>query len=167
MAENKDKLAKLEAKYDKAYERKDALAEQIEALRKEILNESDQKKKNKLRAQRDELIKERDSIIITEDTVKIPMAPKTKKIVTAVVAIIVVIALLFTYVATGFVRKGVSGTLGWPQKIFTAYTLTDADGEKHNIKVNTYNYYLLCITIIFSQQSAHISSTALTLMKQI
>lgn len=141
MAENKDKLAKLEAKYDKAYERKDALAEQIEALRKEILNESDQKKKNKLRAQRDELIKERDSIIITEDTVKIPMAPKTKKIVTAVVAIIVVIALLFTYVATGFVRKGVSGTLGWPQKTFTAYTLTDADGEKHNIKVNTYNYY--------------------------
>ena len=87
MAENKDKLAKLEAKYDKAYERKDALAEQIEALRKEILNESDQKKKNKLRAHRDELIKERDSIIITEDTVKIPMAPKTKKIVTAVVAI--------------------------------------------------------------------------------
>ena len=141
MAENKDKLAKLEAKYDKAYDRKDALAEQIENLRKEILNEPDQKKKNKLRSKRDELIKERDSIIITEDTVKIPMPPKTKKIVSAVVAIIVVIALLFTYVATGFVRKGVAGTLGWPQKTFTAYTLTDADGEKHSIKVNTYNYY--------------------------
>ncbi|WP_454969895.1 peptidylprolyl isomerase [Eubacterium sp.] len=141
MAENKDKLAKLEAKYDKAYDRKDALAEQIENLRKEILNEPDQKKKNKLRSKRDELIKERDSIIITEDTVKIPMPPQTKKIVSAVVAIIVVIALLFTYVATGFVRKGVAGTLGWPQKTFTAYTLTDADGEKHSIKVNTYNYY--------------------------
>lgn len=141
MAENKDKLAKLEAKYDKAYDRKDALAEQIENLRKEILNEPDQKKKDKLRSKRDELIKERDSIIITEDTVKIPMPPKTKKIVSAVVAIIVVIALLFTYVATGFVRKGVAGTLGWPQKTFTAYTLTDADGEKHSIKVNTYNYY--------------------------
>lgn len=141
MAENKDKLAKLEAKYDKAYDRKDALAEQIENLRKEILNEPDQKKKNKLRSKRDELIKERDNIIITEDTVKIPMPPKTKKIVSAVVAIIVVIALLFTYVATGFVRKGVAGTLGWPQKTFTAYTLTDADGEKHSIKVNTYNYY--------------------------
>lgn len=141
MAENKDKLAKLEAKYDKAYDRKDALAEQIESLRKDILNEPDQKKKNKLRSKRDALIKERDSIIITEDTVKIPMAPKTKKIVTAVIAIIVVIALLFAYVATGFVRKGMSSTLGWPQKTFTAYTLTDADGEKHNIKVNTYNYY--------------------------
>lgn len=141
MAENKDKLAKLEAKYDKAYDRKDALAEQIESLRKDILNEPDQKKKNKLRSKRDALINERDSIIITEDTVKIPMAPKTKKIITAVIAIIVVIALLFAYVATGFVRKGIAATLGWPQKTFTAYTLTDADGEKHNIKVNTYNYY--------------------------
>lgn len=141
MAENKDKLSKLEAKYDKAYDRKDALAEQIESLRKDILNEPDQKKKNKLRSKRDALINERDSIIITEDTVKIPMAPKTKKIITAVIAIIVVIALIFTYVATGFVRKGIAATLGWPQKTFTAYTLTDADGEKHNIKVNTYNYY--------------------------
>ena len=141
MAENKDKLAKLEAKYDKAYDRKDALAEQIESLRKDILNEPDQKKKNKLRSKRDALINERDSIIVTEDTVKIPMAPKTKKIITAVIAIIVVIALLFAYVATGFVRKGMAATLGWPQKTFTAYTLTDADGEKHNIKVNTYNYY--------------------------
>lgn len=141
MAENKDKLAKLEAKYDKAYDRKDALAEQIESLRKDILNEPDQKKKNKLRSKRDALINERDSIIITEDTVKIPMAPKTKKIITAVIAIIVVIALIFTYVATGFVRKGMAATLGWPQKTFTAYTLTDADGEKHDIKVNTYNYY--------------------------
>ncbi|WP_298654456.1 peptidylprolyl isomerase [uncultured Eubacterium sp.] len=141
MAENKDKLAKLEAKYDKAYDRKDALAEQIESLRKDILNEPDQKKKNKLRSKRDALINERDSIIITEDTVKIPMAPKTKKIITAVIVIIVVIALLFAYVATGFVRKGMAATLGWPQKTFTAYTLTDADGEKHDIKVNTYNYY--------------------------
>lgn len=141
MAENKDKLAKLEAKYDKAYDRKDTLAEQIESLRKDILNEPDQKKKNKLRSKRDALINERDSIIITEDTVKIPMAPKTKKIITAVIAIIVVIALLFAYVATGFVRKGMAATLGWPQKTFTAYTLTDADGEKHDIKVNTYNYY--------------------------
>ncbi len=141
MAENKDKLAKLEAKYDKAYDRKDALAEQIESLRKDILNEPDQKKKNKLRSKRDALINERDSIIITEDTVKIPMAPKTKKIITAVIAIIVVIALLFAYVATGFVRKGMAATLGWPQKTFTAYTLTDVDGEKHDIKVNTYNYY--------------------------
>ena len=141
MAENKDKLAKLEAKYDKAYDRKDALAEQIESLRKDILNEPDQKKKNKLRSKRDALINERDSIIITEDTVKIPMAPKTKKIITAVIAIIVVVALLFAYVATGFVRKGMAATLGWPQKTFTAYTLTDADGEKHDIKVNTYNYY--------------------------
>ena len=141
MAENKDKLAKLEAKYDKAYDRKDALAEQIESLRKDILNEPDQKKKNKLRSKRDALINERDSIIITEDTVKIPMAPKTKKIITAVIAIIVVIAILFAYVATGFVRKGMAATLGWPQKTFTAYTLTDADGEKHDIKVNTYNYY--------------------------
>ena len=44
------KFAKLEAKYDKAYDRKDALNEQIEALKTDILNEPDQKKKDKIRA---------------------------------------------------------------------------------------------------------------------
>ena len=86
-----NKYAKLEAKYDKAYERKDS--------------------------------------------------PKTKKIITAVVAVVVVIALLFAYVATGTVRKGMSASLGWPQSTFTAYTFKDTDGEKHKIKVSTYNYY--------------------------
>lgn len=145
MADKKDKFAKLEAKYDKAYDKKDALAEQIDALRKEILDEQDQKKKDKLRSKRDALIKERDSIVITEEMVKIPMAPKTKKIVTAVVAVVLIIALLCCYVGTGFVRKGMAATLGWPQKVFTAYTITDADGEKHSVKVDTYNYYFAMV----------------------
>lgn len=140
-AKQDKKFAKLEAKYDKAYERKDALTEQIESLKSEILDENDQKKKKKLREKRDALIKERDSIVITEDELVLPMAPKTKKIITAVVSIVVVIALVFTYVATGAVRKGMSGTLGWPQSTFTAYTFKDTEGTKHKIKISTYNYY--------------------------
>lgn len=135
------KYAKLEAKYDKAYDRKDALNEQIDALKTEILNESDQKKKKKLRDKRDRLVQERDSIIIREDELVVPMEPKTKKIITAVVSVIVIVALLFTYIATGAVRKGICGTLGWPQSTFTAYTFKDDDGNKHNIKISTYNYY--------------------------
>lgn len=135
------KYAKLEAKYDKAYDRKDALNEQIDALKTEILNESDQKKKKKLRDKRDRLVQERDSIIIREDELVVPMEPKTKKIITAVVSVIVIVALLFTYIATGTVRKGLCGTLGWPQSTFTAYTFKDDDGNKHNIKISTYNYY--------------------------
>ena len=69
------------------------------------------------------------------------MAPKTKKLITSIVAIVLVVALLFTYVATGAVRKGMCATLGWPQSVFTAYTIKDADGEKHTVKVSTYNYY--------------------------
>ena len=135
------KYAKLEAKYDKAYDRKDALNEQIDALKTEILNESDQKKKKKLRDKRDRLVQERDSIIIREDELVVPMEPKTKKIITAVVSVIVIVALIFTYIATGTVRKGICGTLGWPQSTFTAYTFKDDDGNKHNIKISTYNYY--------------------------
>ena len=135
------KFAKLEAKYDKAYDRKDALNEQIEALKADILNESDQKKKDKIRAKRDALIKERDAIVITEDELVLPLAEKTKKIIKAVVAVVLIVALLFTYVATGAVRKGLCSTLGWPQSVFTAYTIKDADGDKHTVKVSTYNYY--------------------------
>lgn len=135
------KYAKLEAKYDKAYDRKDALNEQIEALKTEILNETDQKKKKKLRDKRDRLVAERDSIIIREDELIVPMEPKTKKIITAVVSVVLIVALLFAYVATGTVRKGLCGTLGWPQSSFTAYTIKDEDGTKHNIKISTYNYY--------------------------
>lgn len=135
------KFAKLEAKYDKAYDRKDALNEQIEALKADILNEPDQKKKDKIRAKRDALIKERDAIVITEDELVLPLAEKTKKIIKAVVAVVLIVALLFTYVATGAVRKGLCSTLGWPQSVFTAYTIKDADGDKHTVKVSTYNYY--------------------------
>ena len=140
-AKKDKKYAKLEAKYDKAYERKDSLTQQIESLKADILNENDQKKKDKLRKRRDELIKQRNSIIITEDKLVVPMEPNKKRIITAVISVVLVIALLFTYVATGFVRKGMSATLGWPQSTFTAYTFKDTDGEKHKIKISTYNYY--------------------------
>lgn len=135
------KYAKREAKYEAAYEKKDSLQAQIDELKKDILNESDLKKKDKLRKKRDELVAERNSIVITPDELKVPMAKKKKNIITAVIAIVVVIALLCAYVGTGFVRKGLCANLGLPQSTVTAYTIKDGDGNKNHVKVSTYNYY--------------------------
>lgn len=135
------KYAKREAKYEAAYEKKDSLQAQIDELKKDILNESDLKKKDKLRKKRDELVAERNSIVITPDELKVPMAKKKKNIITAVIAIVVVIALFCAYVGTGFVRKGLCANLGLPQSTVTAYTIKDGDGNKNHVKVSTYNYY--------------------------
>lgn len=135
------KFVKLEKKYDLAYDKKEELQAQIDELQAQIDAEKDQKKKKSLRAKRDELVEYHHSIVITEDAVKIPMAPKSKTILKAVIAIVVVVALLCTYVATGFVRKGLVSQLGLTQKVVTAYTIKDADGKNHSVKVSTYNYY--------------------------
>lgn len=139
--ENENQLSKLEQKKEKAVERKEELVKQIEELKKQILDENDEKAKAKLRKERDELIAQKDSIVITDEKVKIPMPSKTKKCLTACISIVVVIALLVCYVATGAAKHGFISTLGWPQKAFTGLVLTDNDGEKHSIKVSTYNYY--------------------------
>lgn len=135
------KYAKREAKYEAAYEKKDALQAQIDDLKAQILNEQDQKAKDKLRKKRDTLVAERNSIIITPDELVVPMPAKKKNIITAVISIVLIFALLFAYVGTGFVRKGLSANLNWPQKVFTAYTITDGEGNKNDVKVSTYNYY--------------------------
>lgn len=135
------KYAKREAAYEAAYEKKDALQAAIDELKNQINAETDPKKKDKLRAKRDAIVEERNSIVITPDKLVVPMARKKKNIITAVVAVVVVIALLCTYVGTGFVRKGLASNLGWPQSAFTAYTIKDGDGNKHTVKVSTYNYY--------------------------
>lgn len=70
----------------------------------------------------------------------VSIAPRTKKIITSVICIVVVIALLVTYVATGAVRKGFVSSLNIPAKCFTGLTVTNGE-EKAKIKVATYNFY--------------------------
>lgn len=70
------------------------------------------------------------------------LAPKTVKIIKSAVCIVVVVALLVTYVATGAVRKGFIASLSIPAQTFTGMTVSNKDGsEKAKIKVATYNYY--------------------------
>lgn len=135
------KAQKLEAKKEKAQNKKDELAEKIEEMRELIAAEPDEKAKKKLRKQRDELVAQRDGITTSKDGMTIPLAPKTKRIITSCIAVVIVIALLCTYVATGAVRHGLMSYFGAPQSTFTGMVITDNDGKKHNIKVATYNYY--------------------------
>ena len=137
----KEMLSKTEAKREKALAKKEELTNRIEELRTKIAEESDEKAKNKLRKERDELIALKDGIVITDEKVKIPMAASAKKKLQACISIVVIIALLFAYVATGAAKHGFISSLGWPQKAFTGMVLTDNEGKKHGIKVSTYNYY--------------------------
>ncbi|MBQ7740899.1 MAG: peptidylprolyl isomerase [Eubacterium sp.] len=146
MAKEKDneketKLSRLDAKREQAEAKKEEIVKQIEEIKSKISEETDEKEKAKLRKQRDELIEQKEAFVITDEKVKIPLAKGTKTAIKSCIAIVLVVALLVTYVATGWAKHGFISTLGWPQKAFTGLVLTDADGEKHGIKVSTYNYY--------------------------
>ncbi|MBR3150089.1 MAG: peptidylprolyl isomerase [Eubacterium sp.] len=146
--EGKEKLTKeekqankLAAKKEKAEAKKAELREQIDELKTKIVDENDEKVKEKLRAQRDDLAAQLDGIKKSKDGMTIPMAPITKKRIKACIAIVVVIGLLCAYLFTGTARYGLLSYFGVPQSTLTAYTITDGDGEKHSVKVSTYNYY--------------------------
>ncbi|MBQ7203009.1 MAG: peptidylprolyl isomerase [Eubacterium sp.] len=140
-AKEDKKADKLKAKKEKADAKKKELSDEIDELKKQIADEKDEKAKNKLRAKRDELQAQLDAIKKSADGMTIPMAKNTKKCITTCVAVVLVVALLVTYVATGAVRHGLMSTLSVPQKTFTGMVITDGDGEKHRVKVATYNYY--------------------------
>lgn len=160
MAKEKEmeaQLSKLDAKREKAEAKKAELSKQIDELKEKILSENDEKTKQKLRAQRDELMAQKDGIVITADKVKVPMAAAAKKKLTACIAIICVIALLFAYVATGAARHGFISSLGWPQKVLTGMTVTDNEGDKHGVKVSTYNYYFAVYYNNLKQSQSYLS----------
>ena len=72
---------------------------------------------------------------------KVKISKNTAKVIKSVIAAVVVVALLVTYVATGAVRKGfIHSTLQWTTGI-TAVTVTSDDGEKIKVPVSVYNYY--------------------------
>ncbi|MBQ9530790.1 MAG: peptidylprolyl isomerase [Eubacterium sp.] len=140
-AKEKKAEEKLNQKKEKAEAKKSEIVSQVRELKAQIAEETDEKKKKKLRRQRDDLIAQRDAIIKSKDGMTIPLAPLAQKRIKACIAIIVVIALLFVYLQTGMVRHGLMGSLGIPQSTFVGVVVKDGDGNKHNIKVSTYNYY--------------------------
>lgn len=72
---------------------------------------------------------------------KVKITANQAKTIKAVVAIVLVVALLCTYIATGLVRKGfIHSTLQLTTAI-TGITVKGEDGDKINIPVSTYNYY--------------------------
>lgn len=70
----------------------------------------------------------------------IKIAKKTATIIKSAVCIVIVIALLVTYVATGAVRKGFIASLSLPAQTLTGVTVSNGD-QKAKIKVSTYNFY--------------------------
>lgn len=103
------------------------------------LSEEEGKKKKKKKDKENSVDNGKQTITLK---VKKPnIAKKTKNIIIRVVAVVVVVALLVTYVCTGTVRKGfIHSTLQWTANL-TAITITTDDGEKYKIPVSTYNYY--------------------------
>ena len=140
-AKEEKKAAKIEAKREKAEAKKDELRAQIDELKTKIADENDEKVKDKLRKQRDNLVSQLEGIKKSKDGMTIPMSAIAKKRIKACIAVVVVIALCVTYVATGAMRYGLLSYFGVPQATLNAYTITDGDGEKHHVKVSTYNYY--------------------------
>ena len=132
---------KLAEKREKAEARKKEIVAEVRDLKAQIAEETDEKKKNKLRRQRDDLISQRDAIMKSKDGMTIPMAPLAKRRLKACIAIVIVLAFLFAYLQTGMVRHGLMGALGVPQSTFVGMVVKDGDGKNHNIKVSTYNYY--------------------------
>lgn len=140
--EEEDELTPAQRKkFEKAVAKAEQLEKEIDSLKDKISKESDQKAKNKLRKQRDDLIAQYEGIANSRDGMTVPLARKTKNAIKAVVAVIVIIALLCAYVSFGVAKKGLLSYFGIPQSTLAAAYVVDGQGEKHPVKVSTYNYY--------------------------
>lgn len=146
-----DKSAKKAAKAKKSAEKKAAkaaknrekneakraeLKKKIDALKAKKNDCDDEKEIEKLSAEIKKLSDKYSSIGANANSI----APRTVKIIKSVICIVIVVALLVTYVATGTVRKGFIASLSIPAETFTGMTVTNGT-EKAKIKVATYNYY--------------------------
>ncbi len=125
-AKKAEKLAAKRAKYE----------DEIKTLKSKISSETDETKKQELAKQLDKAKANLDKV-----GKGVTVANDQKKIIKSVVAVVVVLALLVTYVSTGLVRKGfVHSTLQWTTHL-TAVTIKSDDGDKIKVPVSTYNYY--------------------------
>lgn len=134
-------------KAEKAAAKAKKLREKNEAKRAEIKKQIDTLKSQKANATDEKTIAQLDSKIkklsdkyTSVGSDKGGIAPRTAKIIKAAVCIVVVVALLCTYVCTGAVRKGFVSSIGIPAQSFTGVTVTNGENNI-KLKVATYNYY--------------------------
>lgn len=120
------KAERLEKKAKKTAQKKAELDKKIKELREERDAATDEKAKAAL----DKKIEKAKSALDTLSGKRSGIASNQKRVIQSVVAVVIVIALLVAYVATGTVRKGfIHSTLQWTTGL-TAVTIEDADGEK-------------------------------------
>lgn len=153
---------KSKAKAEKLAAKNKAKKEKLEAKRANIKSEIDKLKEQKANSESDNEVKSLDAKIkkLTDKYNSVGsapngLAPRTKKIIQATVCVIVVVALLVTYVSTGLVRKGFIASLSLPAQTLTAATITNGT-EKAKVKVSTYNFYFASTyNNLMSQQSSY------------
>lgn len=145
LSEGKDKSAKkaekAAAKAKKQKEKNDAkrasLKKEIDVLKEQKASETDSANIEKL----DKKIKAlSDKYASVGSNAGVSVAPRTAKIVRSVICIVIVVALLAAYVATGTVRKGIIASTSLPAQTLTGITVTNGE-QKARIKVSTYNFY--------------------------
>ncbi len=155
----KDKAAKkaekLALKNKKAKEKTDAkkasLKEELDKLKEKKAAAADESEIKKL----DEKIKKLSDKYSSTGASSNGIAPRTRKIIKSTVCIVVVVALLAAYVATGTVRKGFISSLSLPAQTLTAATISNGT-QKAKVKVSTYNfYYASTYNSLQSQQSSY------------
>ena len=136
-AEKAKKAAEKAAKQrDKINAKKADIKKDIDALKEQKTAETDEEKIKELDAKIKKLSEKYSSVGVSGNG----LAPRTKKAIKAVICVVIIIALVCTYVATGLVRKGFVASLGIPAQYFTAATITNGE-NKIKVKVATYNYY--------------------------
>ncbi len=152
-AKKAEKLAKKNAKIKEKNEAKrTALKTKIDSLKEAKTNETDEKKIEKLDSQ---IKKLSDKYSAVGGNSSVSIAPRTVKIIKSAVCIVIVVALLVTYVATGAVRKGFIASLSLPAQYFTGLTVSNGENTA-KIKVSTYNFYFASTyNSLMSQQSSY------------
>lgn len=131
-----DKSAKNKKKAEKLAAKRRKCEDEIKKLKDEIHAETDDNKKAALRK---DLERAKDRLDSVEKGFYLDK--QQKKIIKIVVAVVVILAVLVTYVATGLVRKGPTHALLQLTTSVTGMTVESKDGEKAKIPVSTYNYY--------------------------
>lgn len=130
------KAAKAAKQREKNDAKRAAIKKEIDSLKEAKASETDEKKLEAINAKIKKLSDKYSSV----GSNGVGVAPRTSKIIKSVICIVVVVALLVTYVATGAVRKGFVSSLGIPAQYFTGMTVSNGE-QKAKIKVSTYNYY--------------------------
>lgn len=126
---NKKKKEKLEAK-------RAEIKKEIDKLKEQKANTESEEEKKKIDSKLDKLTNKYSSVGSAPNG----LAPRTVKIIKSVICVVVVVALLVTYVSTGLVRKGFIASLSLPAQTLTGATVSNGE-QKAKIKVSTYNFY--------------------------